>query len=62
VSKFVRRQECGDARRTAQQRLESLLLGGLRGGAATPMKRTDWEEIRAEALKEVEARSESQAK
>jgi antitoxin ParD1/3/4 len=56
VSEYVRDLIRDDEKRKAQERLEALLLEGLRSGEPTEMTRRDWDEIRQEALKRVEAR------
>jgi antitoxin ParD1/3/4 len=56
VSEYVRDLIREDEKRKAQERLEALLLEGLRSGEPTKMTRQDWDEIRQEALKRVEAR------
>jgi antitoxin ParD1/3/4 len=56
VSEYVRELIREDERRKAQEKLEGLLLEGLRGGPATAMTRKDWDEIRSEAVKKFESR------
>lgn len=56
VSEYVRDLIRDDEKRKAQERLETLLLDGIQGGEATEMARQDWNDIRAEALKQFEAR------
>jgi antitoxin ParD1/3/4 len=56
VSEYVRDLIRDDEKRKAQESLEALLLEGLRSSEPTEMTRRDWDEIRQEALKRVEAR------
>ncbi len=56
VSEYVRELIRDDEKRKTQERLEALLLEGLRSSEPTEMTRQDWDEIRQEALKRVEAR------
>jgi antitoxin ParD1/3/4 len=48
VSEYFRELVREDKKRKAQEQLESILLAGLRSGAATPMTKQDWGDIRAE--------------
>ncbi|MDX2267699.1 MAG: type II toxin-antitoxin system ParD family antitoxin [Bryobacter sp.] len=56
VSEYVRDLIRGDEKRKAQDKLEALLLAGMESGAATEMTPGDWGEIRAEAIRQFEAR------
>lgn len=56
VSEYVRDLIRDDEKRKTQERLEALLLEGIQSGDATEMTRQDWSDIRAEALKQFEAR------
>ncbi|MBZ2178811.1 MAG: type II toxin-antitoxin system ParD family antitoxin [Acidobacteria bacterium] len=56
VSEHVRVLIRADEKRKAQDRLEALLLEGIRSGEATELTRQDWSDIRAEALRQLEAR------
>lgn len=56
VSEYVRDLIRSDERRTAQERIEAMLMEGIRSGAPTEMTREDWTDIRREALKQIEAR------
>lgn len=56
VSEYVRGLIREDERRKAQERLESLLMEGIRSGEPTEFTREDWGEIRREALKQLDAR------
>jgi antitoxin ParD1/3/4 len=55
VSEYVRDLIRDDEKRKAQDRLEALLLEGIQSGDATEMTPQDWNDIRAEALKQFEA-------
>ena len=56
VSEYVRDLIRDDEKRKAQDRLEALLMEGIQSGEATEMTRQDWSDIRAEALRRLEAR------
>ncbi len=56
VSEYVRDLIRDDEKHKVQERLETLLLEGIQSGEATEMTRQDWNDIRAEALKQFEAR------
>ena len=56
VSEYVRDLIRDDEKRKAQDRLEALLMEGIQSGEATEMTRQDWSDIRAEALRQLEAR------
>lgn len=56
VSEYVRDLIRDDEKRKARERLEALLMEGLKSGEPTEMTRQDWNDIRAEALKTFEAR------
>lgn len=56
VSEYVRELIRNDEKRKAQDRLEALLMEGIESSEATGMTRQDWSEIRAEALRQLEAR------
>ena len=56
VSEYVRELIRDDEKRKAQEKLEALLIEGLESGEATEMTPQDWADIRAEALKQFEAR------
>lgn len=56
VSEYVRDLIRDDERRKAQERLEALLMEGIQSSESTEMTRLDWSDIRAEALKQFEAR------
>ncbi len=50
-SEYLRELIRQDQKRRAQEKLEAKLIEGLRSGAATEMKRKDWDEIRQQILK-----------
>ena len=54
VSEYVRDLISDDEKRHAQEKLEALLMEGLESGGSTAMARQDWNDIRAEALKQFE--------
>jgi antitoxin ParD1/3/4 len=56
VSEYVRDLIRDDERRKAQEKLETILMEGLRSGEPTEMTREDWADIRREAMKQLEAR------
>jgi antitoxin ParD1/3/4 len=56
VSEYVRELIRHGEKRKAQDWLEALLIEGLQSGEATEMTRQDWSDIRAEALRQMEAR------
>ena len=56
VSEYVRDLIREDERRKAQDKLEALLVEGLRSGGPTEMTRQDWNDFRTEALKQFEGR------
>jgi hypothetical protein len=51
-----RYQSSDPEKRRAQERLEALLMEGIESGEATDFTEQDWEDIREEALRELEAR------
>jgi antitoxin ParD1/3/4 len=56
VSEYVRDLIREDEKRTAQEKLEALLVEGIQSSHPTEMTRKDWEDIRREALKHFESR------
>ena len=56
VSEYVRELIRNDEKRKVQEKLEAILMEGLQSGSPSEMTRKDWDEIRAEALRRVEAR------
>lgn len=57
VSEYFRSLIRDHQKRAAQERLELLLLEGIESGSAGQMTKTDWDEIRAAAVKRSENRS-----
>ena len=57
VSEYVRDLIRDDEKRKTQEKLEALLMEGIQSGEPNEMTRQDWKGIRAEALKQVEARN-----
>jgi antitoxin ParD1/3/4 len=56
VSEYVRDLVRNDEKRKAQDKLESMLMKGIQSGEPTELTRADWQEIRQEALKQLEIR------
>jgi antitoxin ParD1/3/4 len=56
VSEYVRELIRMDEKRKAQETLEALLIEGIQSGEPTEMTRQDWDDIRREAVKHLEAR------
>ena len=56
ISEYVRDLIRDDEKRKAQEKLEILLMEGIKSGKPTEMIRHDWEDIRREALKQFETR------
>lgn len=57
VRELIRRELIRmDEKRKAQATLEALLIEGIQSGEPTEMTRQDWDDIRREALKHLEAR------
>ena len=56
ASEYIRELIRADQKRKAQERLETLLLEGLDSGAATPMTKEDWADIRASVREKVASR------
>ena len=56
VSEYVRELIRDDEKRKTQDKLEALLMEGIRSGDPTEMTRQDWDDIRREALKQFQAR------
>lgn len=56
VSEYVGDLIRSDERRKAQEKLETLLLEGIESGPAVEFTREDWEGIRRDGLKQVQAR------
>ena len=56
ASEYLRELIRRDQERQAQERLEQLLLDGIRSGSASPLTKTDWAELRADVTKRLEKR------
>jgi antitoxin ParD1/3/4 len=56
VSEYVRELIRQDEKRRAQEKLEAMLLEGVRSGDATLMTNEDWKEIRETAMAKIKAR------
>lgn len=56
VSEYMRDLIRADEKRKAQEQLELLLLEGVRSGKPTPMRRRDWDAIRASAEEALRAK------
>ena len=62
VSEYVRELIRRDQERQAKERLEQLLLEGMKSGPATSMTRENWAELRAEVAKRLAPRRGARAK
>ncbi len=56
ASEYLRELIRRDQERQAQERLEQLLLDGIRSGPASPLTKSDWAELRADVTKRLEKR------
>jgi antitoxin ParD1/3/4 len=56
ASEYLRELIRRDQERQAQERLEQLLLDGIRSGSASPLTKSDWAELRADVTKRLEKR------
>lgn len=56
VSEYVHELIREDEKRKAREKLETLLLEGVQSSGPTEMTRQDWQDIRQEALKQLEER------
>jgi antitoxin ParD1/3/4 len=54
VSEYFRSLIRDHQKRSAQERLEQLLLEGLESGSAGPMTKSDWDELRRSATERAE--------
>lgn len=61
ASEYIRELVRQDQKRDAEAKLESLLLEGLNSGPATPWTKEDWQAIRLEARKRLEAKKKTAA-
>ena len=62
ASEYLRELIRRDQERQAQERLEQLLLDGIKSGPASPLTRQDWVEVRADVARRLEKRRGSRAK
>lgn len=56
ASEYVRELIRRDQERRARERLEELLLDGIESGAASPLTRKDWAELRTEVAERLRKR------
>jgi len=56
ASEYVRELIRRDQERRAQERLEELLLEGVKSGKASPLTQQDWSELRTEVAERLEKR------
>ena len=56
ASEYLRELIRRDQERLAQERLEQLLLDGVRSWPASPLTKKDWEDVRAEVTKRLARR------
>ncbi len=56
ASEYVRELIRRDQERQAQQRLEALLLEGVKSGTASPLTKQDWAELRTDVAERLEKR------
>ena len=56
ASEYLRELIRRDQERQAQERLEQLLLDGIRSGSASPLTKKDWAEVRADVTRRLEKR------
>jgi antitoxin ParD1/3/4 len=56
VSEYVRELIRDDEKHKAQEKLEELLMVGIRSGKPKAMTSADWKRVRREAVKQLEAR------
>lgn len=56
ASEYVRELIRRDQERQAQQRLEQLLLEGVKSGKASPLTRQDWAELRTDVAERLQRR------
>jgi antitoxin ParD1/3/4 len=56
VSEYVGDLIRDDQKRTAQEKLEGLLMEGIQSSEPTEMTRQDWDDVRREAVKQFEGR------
>jgi antitoxin ParD1/3/4 len=56
ASEYLRELIRRDQERQAQERLEELLLEGVKSGSASPLTKQDWAEVRADVAARLEKR------
>ena len=56
ASEYLRELIRRDQERKAQERLEELLLEGVKSGTAAPLTKEDWSELRTEVAERLEKR------
>ncbi len=62
ASEYLRELIRRDQERQAQERLEELLLEGVKSGEASPLTKRDWAELRADVAERLEGRRVGRAK
>ena len=62
ASEYLRELIRRDQERQAQERLEELLLEGVKSGSASPLTKQDWAELRANVAERLEKRRVGRAK
>lgn len=62
ASEYLRELIRRDQERQAQERLEELLLGGVKSGPASPLTKQDWAELRSDVAERLEKRRGGRAK
>ena len=62
ASEYLRDLIRRDQERQAQERLEGLLLDGVKSGPASPLTKQDWAELRTDVAERLEKRQSSRAK
>ena len=62
ASEYLRELIRRDQERQAQERLEELLLEGVKSGPASPLTKKDWAELRADVAERLEKRRGGRAK
>lgn len=61
-SEYVRELIRADQRRRAKEKLDSLLLEGLRSGDSTPVDAAFWDDLKREAMAKLSARKKTSRK
>lgn len=62
ASEYLRELIRRDQERQAQERLEELLLEGVKSGSASPLTKQDWAELRVDVAERLEKRRGGRAK